>query len=72
MRELTVGAGFVRGLLGLAVSKGASEQALAARAEINQKDLLDQDQRIPFHKYVALMRAAKVACNDPALGLYYG
>ena len=72
MRELTVGAGFVRGLMRLAVSKGASEQALALHAEINPQDLLDQDKRIPFRKYVALMRAAKLACKDPALGLHYG
>ena len=72
MRELTVGAGFVRGLMRLAVSMGASEQELAERAEINPQDLLDQDKRIPFRKYVALMRAAKLACKDPALGLHYG
>jgi AraC-like DNA-binding protein len=72
MRELTVGAGFVRGLMRLAVSKGASEHDLAQRAEINPQDLLDQDKRIPFRKYVALMRAAKLACSDPALGLHYG
>lgn len=72
MRELTVGAGFVRGLMRLAVSMGASEQELAQRADIHPADLLDQDKRIPFRKYVALMRAAKVLCNDPALGLHYG
>jgi AraC-like DNA-binding protein len=72
MRELTVGAGFVRGLMRLAVSKGASEAELTQRAEINPHDLLDQDKRIPLRLYVALMRAAKLACNDPALGLHYG
>ena len=72
MRELTVGAGFVRGLMRLAVSMGASEQELAQRADIQPPDLLDQDKRIPFRKYVALMHAAKLACKDPALGLHYG
>lgn len=72
MRELTVGAGFVRGLMRLAVSMGAGEQELSQRADIQPPDLLDQDKRIPFRKYVALMHAAKLACKDPALGLHYG
>lgn len=56
----------------LSVCKGANDHVLANRAEINPRDLLDQDKRIPFRKYMALMRAAKLACNDPALGLHCG
>jgi AraC-like DNA-binding protein len=70
--EPTVGAGYARGLLGLAVAKGASRTELVARAGIDLRDLADQDGRIPFARYVALMRAAKVLANDPALGLHYG
>jgi AraC-like DNA-binding protein len=56
----------------LAVSKGASQKLLAEQSEINLKDLEDQDKRIPMAKYVALMRAGKALCGDPALALHYG
>jgi AraC-like DNA-binding protein len=72
MPELTVAAGLARGLIELAVSKGARAEALAERSGIDPADLADQDNRIPLEKYVALMRAAKVLCNDPALALHYG
>lgn len=72
MRELTVAAGLARGLLELAVSKGADRRALAAQAGIDPADLLDQDIRIPFARYVALMRAGKELSGDPALALHYG
>jgi len=70
--EPTVGAGFARGLLELAVAQGANRQALAALAGLELADLEDQDARIPFSRYVALMRAAKALAGDPALGLHYG
>jgi AraC-like DNA-binding protein len=70
--ELTVAAGLARGLIEVAVPKGAAEEALLARAGIAPAELDDQDNRIPFPKYVALMRAGKELCNDPALGLHFG
>jgi len=72
MPELTVAAGLARGLIDLAVSKAANPQALAERAGIKLEDLQDQDNRIPFKNYVALMHAGKELCNDPALALHYG
>lgn len=72
MSEPTVAAGFVRGLMELAVSKGASRQELAERSRIDPAELQDRDNRIPFAKYVALMRAGKELCNDPALALHFG
>jgi AraC-like DNA-binding protein len=72
MPELTVAAGFVRGLMEVAVSKGASRQELAERSRIDPAELQDQDNRVPFAKYVALMRAGKELCNDPALALHFG
>jgi AraC-like DNA-binding protein len=72
MPELTIAAGLARGLIDLAVSKGARADALAERSGIDPADLADQDDRIPFSKYVTLMRAAKEQCNDPALALHYG
>jgi len=72
MPELTVAAGLARGLIDLAVSKGANAPQLLERAGIAPDDLADQDTRLPFDKYVALMRAGKVLSNDPALALHYG
>jgi len=72
MPEPTLAAGFARALMDLAVSKGADRKVLAARSAIDPADLQDQKNRIPFAKYVALMRAGKELCNDPALALHFG
>lgn len=72
MPDLTVAAGLARGLVNLAVSKGADRGVLLARAGIAEGDLADQDTRIPFAKYVTLMRAGKELAHDPALALHYG
>lgn len=70
--EPTVSAGFARGLMQLAVSKGAEPRALLDAAGIAAEALCDQDARVPFARYVALMRAGKRLCGDAALGLHYG
>lgn len=72
MRDLTVAASVVRGLMQLAVSRGASQRALEERSRIGRADLEDPDNRVPFSKYVALMRAGQELCNDPALALHFG
>jgi AraC-like DNA-binding protein len=72
MPELTVAAGLARGLTEFAVSRGASPAKLLARAGIAVEDLQDVDRRIPFAKYVSLMRAGQALANDPALALRYG
>jgi AraC-like DNA-binding protein len=72
MREPTISAGFARALVELAVSKGASRQALAARAGIDLMELEDQDNRVSLAKYVALMRAGQELTGDPALALHFG
>jgi AraC-like DNA-binding protein len=66
----TIAAGFARALLELAVSKGADRKLLAERSGIPLAELEDQDNRIPFAKYVALMRAGQEF--DPALALHFG
>src|SRR5215510_6627485 len=71
-RELTVAAGAVRALLEFAVSKGASREELVHRSGIDPGELQDRDRRIPFAKYVALMRAGQELCGDPALALHFG
>jgi AraC-like DNA-binding protein len=68
----TVAAGFVRGLLDFAASKGAGRDALAEQAGLDPSSLEDQDARIKVDRYVALMHAAKEATGDPALALHYG
>jgi AraC-like DNA-binding protein len=70
--ERTVSAGLAKALTDFAVSRGADETRLYEASEISPDDLLDQDNRIPFSRYVALMRAAKALCDDPALALEFG
>ena len=67
-----VAAGFARGLIDLAATKGAEPAALIEAAGLDPADLEDQDYRIGFDRYVALMRAAKALTGDPALALHFG
>ena len=68
----SVAAGPVRGLIDFAVAKGVARSALLSASGIADGDLADQDARVPFAKYVALMRAAKALTGDPALALHFG
>lgn len=68
----SVAAGPVRGLLDFAVAKGADRRALIAACAVTEADLADQDARVPYAKYVTLMRAAKAQTGDPALALHFG
>jgi len=72
MTEATVSAGYLKALLDFAVLNGASEQRLLARADIPVEALADQDNRLGFRRYVALMREAKADTNNPALALEFG
>jgi AraC-like DNA-binding protein len=72
MREETVSSGFVLGLLGYAVLRGADRDALLRDAGIDANALADRDARLPYRQYVALMSAAKIATGDPALPLKFG
>ncbi|MCR5877233.1 AraC family transcriptional regulator [Phenylobacterium sp. J367] len=71
MSQRTYEAGIVRGLLKFAVSRGASQAALAEASGIDPADLEDPDRRVPFGDYVRLMHAAKRLTGDPALALRY-
>jgi AraC-like DNA-binding protein len=68
----TVGVGYARGLLEFAASKGADRQTLLDQSGIGPTDLQDQDGRVPFRNYVALMRAGRRLSGDSALALHYG
>jgi AraC-like DNA-binding protein len=72
MADSTVSASLFGGLLDMAVAKGADRELLMHRAGIVADALLDRDNRIPLANYVALFRAGKELCGDPALGLHYG
>ena len=72
MRGPTVAAGAVRALMEFAISRGASREALAKRSGIDPSELGDRDHRVPFARYVALMRAGQELCRDPALALHFG
>ena len=72
MPDSTVSAGYTRGLLHLAVSKGASAALLLERSSIDPQELQDPDNRIALPRYVALMKAGKELCADLALALHYG
>jgi AraC-like DNA-binding protein len=68
----TVSAGYVNNLMQYALSRGASAEALAERSGIAPGDLKDPDSRVPLASYVALMRASKALCREPALALHLG
>ena len=72
MSDATVSAGYAKALLDFAVSQGAAAARLLARAEIDADFLADQDNRLPFSRYVALMRTAKAETGNPALALEFG
>lgn len=72
MAEPTVSAGYAKALVDFAVREGADETKLLHHADIAAEVLGDQDNRLPFARYVALMRAAKELTGNPALALEFG
>jgi AraC-like DNA-binding protein len=71
-REPTIAANGVNSFMEFAISKGASRRSLVQRSGIDPAVLQDGDNRIPFSRYVALMRAGQELCDDPALALHFG
>lgn len=72
MTESTIAAGFAKALIELAVSKGASREALIERSKIDLGDLAHQDNRVPLANYLALMEASIEQSGDSALALHFG
>jgi AraC-like DNA-binding protein len=68
----TVGAGYARGLLEFAASKGADRRKLLELSQISPVDIGDLDGRIPLPSYVALFKAAAQLLDEPAIALQYG
>jgi AraC-like DNA-binding protein len=71
-RELTLAASGVCAFMEFAISKGACRQTLIQRSGIEPALLRDRDNRVPFSKYVALVRAGQELCKSPALALQFG
>jgi len=72
MADRTVPASAARALMDFALSKGCGLNVLAERSGITVKELRDDDNRIPFAAYVALMKAGQDLCDDPAFALHFG
>jgi len=70
--EPTIAAGYPRGFLEFAVSRGADRKALMTGAGLAEADLAQQDNRVPLPRYVALIRAAMALLNEPAIALQFG
>lgn len=70
--ELTVGAGVARGVIEVAVSRGADREELGLLAGVDPASLADQDNRISVAAYQALIHAGQKLAGDPALALHYG
>lgn len=68
----TVSAGLAGALFDYAVAQGANAARLRSEAGLSGAALDDPDKRVPFERYVALMRAAKTLTGDPALALKFG
>jgi AraC-like DNA-binding protein len=72
MAEPTIAAGYPRAFLDFAVARGADRQALVERSSIRPDELEEQDNRVSFKQYMALMEAGVELCDEPALALLFG
>ncbi len=72
MANATISAGYPRGLLAFAVSKGAARAALLEQSGLGKEELAQQDDRVAVDKYVALFKAAAELTGEPAIALQYG
>lgn len=68
----TVSAGYASALLAYAERCGADRRRLLRAADIASAALEDPDRRVPYGRFVALMRAAKIETGDPAFALHFG
>lgn len=68
----SVAASVAERVIQLAVVRGGGRRALLDASGIAPADLEDPDGRIPLAHHVALLRAAKSLCADPAFALHYG
>lgn len=67
--KASVSAGLAASLVEYAVRRGCDRTSLLASVQLNNAQLTDMDARIELTRYLALIEAAKAACDDPALAL---
>jgi AraC-like DNA-binding protein len=72
MVSSTVAASITSRMVDYAVEHGACRERLLRLAGLAASLPEDPDDRIPLDKHVALLRAAKQLCGDPAFALHYG
>lgn len=72
MSKTTISAGYPRGLIAFAVSRGADRAALLERSGLSEEELGQQDNRVAIEKYVALFDAAAALTGQRAIALQYG
>lgn len=72
MAQSTVSAGLAAGLIDYAAILGADAASLKQRSGLNRINLNDPDGRVPFLRYVELMRQAQIQSKDPAFALHWG
>jgi len=72
MPTATIAAGYPRGLVEFAVSKGAGREALLASANLTEDALAHQDSRVPLAHYLSLFDAAAELTGMAAISLEYG
>jgi AraC-like DNA-binding protein len=72
MSEQTVSSAYARAMLEFAVLRGAPREALHKALSIDAAQLEDRDTRVPFARYIDLVRAAKQLSGDEALALHFG
>src|SRR5215213_8624805 len=72
MAEPTIAAGYPKAFLDFAVARGADRQRLIGQSGIRPEDIWEQDNRVPFTHYMALMEAGVELCKEPALALLFG
>lgn len=68
----TFAASVAKALADFAEARGANRTQLMIRAGLGEIDLENGDGRIALARYMALMRAGQILCNDPALALHFG
>lgn len=72
MAEQSVSSAYARAMLEFAVMRGAPREALLEVLRVEAAQLDDRDVRVPFARYVDLVRAAKKLSRDDALALHFG
>lgn len=72
MAETSVSAGYANAIIEIAVAHGADAAAVAALAGYDPAAIAGPDDRVPFARFKALMRAAAQLTGKPGFALLFG